>query len=63
MHLGGGRWPEVSVRYTLTGLNPHGRASVTAFLDPSHYTDMIEEWRLAIGKALASGRGPSIAHR
>lgn len=44
---------EVSVRYTLTGLNPQGRAFVSEFLDPGHYTRMIEEWRTAISRALA----------
>jgi hypothetical protein len=48
---GGGT--EVSVRYTLTGLGPQGRASVTAFLDPTQYSDMIEEWRRALRRALA----------
>lgn len=43
---------EVSVRYTLTGLDAHGRAFVNEFLDPSHYGRMIEEWRMAISKAL-----------
>jgi len=63
---GGGT--DVSVRYTLTGLNPQGRASVTSFLDPAHYANMIEEWRQAIGKALAIEPGSatarkSLAHR
>ena len=48
---GGGT--EVSVRYTLTGLNAQGQAFVTEFLEPQHYSRMIEEWRAAIGKALA----------
>lgn len=52
---GGGT--EVSVRYTLTGVNAQGQALVTAFLDPAHYTAMIEEWRRAIGKALAVKTG------
>ena len=52
---GGGT--EVSVRYTLTGLDSQGRAFVTVFLDPAHYTAMIEEWRQAIGKALAANPG------
>lgn len=43
----------VSVRYTLTGLNPQGQAFVSEFLDPRHYSHMIEEWRSAISKALA----------
>jgi hypothetical protein len=47
---GGGT--EVSVRYTLTGLNASGQAFVDEFLDPVHYSRMIEEWREAISKAL-----------
>ncbi|MGB6487447.1 MAG: SRPBCC family protein [Steroidobacteraceae bacterium] len=47
---GGGT--EVSVRYTLTGLNAPGQAFVNEFLDPGHYSRMIEEWREAISKAL-----------
>lgn len=50
--IAGGR-TEVSVRYTLTGLNAQGRAFVAAFLEPAHYSQMIEEWRQAIDKALA----------
>jgi hypothetical protein len=45
---------EVSVRYTLTGLNPQGDAFVTDFLDSSHYSRMIEEWRAALERALAA---------
>lgn len=48
---GGGT--EVSVRYTLTGVNTQGRAFVDEFLDPGHYSRMIEEWREATSKALA----------
>ena len=48
---GGGT--EVSVRYTLTGLNPRGQAFVTEFLSPRHYSRMIEEWHAALDKALA----------
>lgn len=44
---------EVSVRYTLTGVNLQGQAFVTEFLDPRQYSRMIEEWRAAIGTALA----------
>jgi len=51
---GGGT--EVSVRYTLTGLNPQGQAFVREFLAPGHYTRMIEGWQAAIGKALASSQ-------
>lgn len=51
---------DVSVRYTLTGLNERGQAFVSGFLDPGQYRRMIEEWRAAIGAALsaAPGRGP-----
>ena len=45
---------DVSVRYTLTGLNGPGRAFVSEFLDPRHYDRMIEEWRAAISAALAA---------
>jgi hypothetical protein len=44
---------EVSVRYTLTGLDAQGQAFVTAFLEREQYARMIEEWRAAISKALA----------
>ena len=54
---GGGT--EVSVRYTLTGLDPQGQAFVTEFLNPSHYSRMIEEWHAALGKALAREPAPS----
>ena len=46
---------EISVRYTLTGLNPQGQAFVSEFLDPEHYSRMIEEWRAATRRALAAG--------
>lgn len=49
---GGGT--EVSVRYTLTGLDPQGQAFVIRFLDPVQYGRMIEEWQAALAKALAS---------
>lgn len=52
---GGGT--EVSVRYTLTGLNAHGQMFVDEFLDPVHYSRMIEEWRDAISKALGVRAG------
>jgi hypothetical protein len=45
---------EVSVRYTLTGVNAQGRAFVHEFLDPRQYSHMIEEWREATGKALGA---------
>lgn len=52
---GGGT--EVSVRYTLTGLDPRGQAFVTGFLQPAQYSHMIEEWRVAIRRALAAAAG------
>ena len=45
---------EVSVRYTLTGLNVEGEAFVSRFLDPEQYGRMIEEWRTSVSAALAS---------
>lgn len=45
---------EISVRYTLTGLDPQGQAFVSEFLDPARYSRMIEEWRAATRKALAA---------
>lgn len=45
---------DISVRYTLTGLNAQGHAFVREFLDPEHYGRMIEAWRVATGKALAA---------
>lgn len=47
---------EVSVRYTLTGLNAQGEAFVDRFLQPEQYSRMIEEWRTAITAALAGAR-------
>ena len=49
---------EVTVRYTLTGVNSQGQAFVTEFLDPGHYSRMIEEWRTAISKALTAPARP-----
>jgi len=49
---------EVSVRYTLTGVNSQGQAFVTGFLDPAHYSRMIEEWRAALSKVLAAPPRP-----
>ena len=43
----------VSVRYTLTGVSEQGRAFVRQFLEPEHYSRMIEEWRVATSAALA----------
>lgn len=51
---GGGT--DVSVRYTLTGLNAHGQAFVRRFLDPDHYGRMIQEWRTSITAALARSK-------
>jgi len=48
-----GNGTEVSVRYTLTGLNPQGQAFVAQFLDPGHYSRMLEEWHAALDRALA----------
>jgi len=44
---------EVSVRYTLTGLNPEGEAFVRDFLDSTRYSEMIEEWHGATRAALS----------
>jgi hypothetical protein len=44
---------DVSVRYTLTPLNAGAQAVVDEFLEPRQYERMIEEWRLAVGAALA----------
>jgi hypothetical protein len=51
---GGGS--EISVRYTLTGLNPQGQEFVTHFLDSGHYGRMMKEWRTSLAKALELGR-------
>jgi hypothetical protein len=48
---------EISVRYTLTGLNAQGRTFVTEFLNPRQYGRMIEEWRAAMIKALSASAG------
>lgn len=47
---------DISVRYTLTGLDAQGDALVAQFLDPQHYTQMIAEWRAATTAALTRGR-------
>lgn len=49
---GGGT--EVSVRYTLTGLDADGRRFVEEFLSPAHYSAMIGEWQRLTGDALAT---------
>lgn len=51
---GGGT--DVSVRYTLTGLDAEGKAFVAGFLQPEQYSRMIEEWRASISAALAAGQ-------
>jgi hypothetical protein len=43
----------VTVRYTLTGVSEQGKIFVREFLDPQHYANMIEEWRVATSAALA----------
>lgn len=43
----------VSVRYTLTGVSEPGRAFVRQFLEPEHYSRMIEEWQSLTSAALA----------
>lgn len=49
---GAGGGTDVSVRYTLTALSASGEAMIREFLSPEHYTQMIEEWREATGRAL-----------
>jgi hypothetical protein len=44
----------VTVRYTLTGISEQGRAFVQEFLEPEHYSRMIEEWRIMTSAALVS---------
>lgn len=48
----------VSVRYTLTAVSEAGERLVAHFLAEDHYTKMIEEWRVATGKALQSSAAP-----
>lgn len=43
---------EVSVRYTLTGLNDEGAAFVRKFLSDAHYTHFIGEWHTALSAVL-----------
>lgn len=50
---GGGT--DVSVRYTLTGLDAQGQAFVAEFLQPDQYSRMIEEWRVLVSAALEAG--------
>lgn len=49
---------EVSVRYTLTGVNPQGQAFVAEFLDPAHYSRMIDDWHTAVSQALTAASRP-----
>jgi hypothetical protein len=42
----------VTVRYTLTGVSEQGRAFVREFLEPEHYSRMIDEWRVMTSAAL-----------
>jgi Polyketide cyclase / dehydrase and lipid transport len=51
---GGGT--DVTVRYTLTGLDAQGRAYVADFLAAERYTRMIEEWRVSLSAALAAAK-------
>ena len=51
---GGGT--EVSVRYTLTGLDAHGEVFVSQFLDREQYSRMIEEWHASISAALSRAK-------
>lgn len=48
---GGGT--DVTVRYTLTGLDDAGRAFVADFLTPANYAAMIGTWRELVRAALA----------
>ena len=43
----------VTVRYTLTGVSEQGLTFVREFLEPEHYSRMIDEWRVATSAALA----------
>jgi hypothetical protein len=47
---GGGT--DISVRYTLTARSEAGESHGAQFLAERHYTTMIDEWRVATGKAL-----------
>jgi hypothetical protein len=47
---GGGT--DISVRYTLTAVSEAGERTVAQFLEAGHYTQMIEEWRVATSRAL-----------
>lgn len=46
---------DVAVRYTLTAVSEEGQAFVAHFMTDEHYTQMIEEWRVATSKVLRSG--------
>jgi hypothetical protein len=58
---GGGT--DVSVRYTLTSVSESGESFVREFLDPHHYTRMIDEWRTAVSAALCSACGRKVGQR
>jgi hypothetical protein len=49
---------DVTVRYTLTGVDQDGRNFVNHLLEPAHYRQMMDEWRGAIGAALLAARSP-----
>lgn len=49
---------DVSVRYTLTAVSQAGESFVARFLAAEHYSEMIEEWRVATGKALGLTSAP-----
>jgi Polyketide cyclase / dehydrase and lipid transport len=48
---------DVTVRYTLTAVNTAAQQYVANFLDEQHYSQMIEDWRVATSKALQRARG------
>lgn len=52
---GDGGGSSVQVTYTLTGLNPEGRAFVAGFLAGARYEAMMAEWKQALTVALAHG--------
>jgi len=49
---------DVSVRYTLTALSEEARSFVRDFLNPEHYSQMMEEWRAALN-SLVSRSAPT----
>ncbi|MCW8806812.1 MAG: SRPBCC family protein [Rhodanobacter sp.] len=54
---GDGEGSTVQVSYTLTGLNPEGRAYASEFLADARYGAMMAEWKQALTAALARGGG------